>query len=425
MAAKRAAQRQEVIPPEATLPGVLIPPSEAADNQKSAYWIELLDNPEELRKALGTTEFFPLLREFPASLWGDRLSIYVYRLPDEDGMMVKNEAGARKYIKPIIRTPIDEDWIASKHGGGKYLLYLKLDNKASIKETTVRIDGPPKVAAGQTVEIDGRPVTVGSAQPASHAAEDKSDVAAVIEASASANRQNMEILAEGSKAAIQLVRDQATQAGKPDAASGIMDKLFTAMIDRIMNPPAVADPVDTFVKLQTLISKQNPEPEPEKEGAAEAAITLVERITGKSVADMMKPRTSAAAEDSYGWVAPVVGAAQHLIGQIPEIMREARLSRDMDFRRQVWLRSAPPGSAPNFFPTIQRPRMNAECSPPSPNPEPRRIQTNSPRTSWRPSAAASTPTRTWGRKLRPRSHSSTADRLKRWAWRSISRTKRP
>ena len=123
MAPKRAAQRQEILSPN--LPEVLIPPSDAKEEQKAAYWIELLDNPEELRKATGTTEFFQLLNEFPASLWGDRLSIYVYRLPDDDGMMVKNETGARKYIKPIIRQPINEDWLATKHGGGKYLLYLK------------------------------------------------------------------------------------------------------------------------------------------------------------------------------------------------------------------------------------------------------------------------------------------------------------
>ena len=207
MAPKRAAQRQEILSPN--LPEVLIPPSDAKEEQRAAYWIELLDNPEELRKATGTTEFFQLLNEFPASLWGDRLSIYVYRLPDDDGMMVKNETGARKYIKPIIRQPINEDWLATKHGGGKYLLYLKLDNKASIKETTVRIDGPPKLQPGQTVEMDGKPVPIGTAAP-SAPAEARTDVAAVIEASASANKQNMEILAEGSKAAIQFVRDQAS-----------------------------------------------------------------------------------------------------------------------------------------------------------------------------------------------------------------------
>ena len=77
---KRAAQRIDHTEP-ASLPEVLIPPGDAKDEQKAAYWIELLDNPEALRKATGTTEFFQLLNEFPASLWGDRLSISVMETP--------------------------------------------------------------------------------------------------------------------------------------------------------------------------------------------------------------------------------------------------------------------------------------------------------------------------------------------------------
>lgn len=375
MAPKRAAQRQEVLSPN--LPEVLIPPSDAKEEQKAAYWIELLDNPDELRKAIGTTEFFPLLREFPQSLWGDRLSIYVYRLPDDEGMMVKNELGARKYIKPIIRQPIDEDWIANKHGGGKYLLYLKLDNKASVKETTVRIDGPPKLQPGQTVEMDGKPVPIGAPAAAATPAESRTDVAAVIEASASANKQNMEILAEGSKAAIQLVRDQAAAATKPDAASGLMDKLLTAMIDRMMNPPAPIDPFTVLEKARTIFAP-NPAteaPEP-KDPPLTEAMNLVEKMSGKSFSDLVRGGKSAAAAPESAW-APFAPVALQFVTSLPNLMSEFRqtrameqYARDMQFRREVWMRTAKPGETPPLELLANNPAPPNRPAQPAAQPQP-------------------------------------------------------
>ena len=347
MAPKRAAQRQEVLSPN--LPEVLIPPSDAKEEQKAAYWIELLDNPDELRKAIGTTEFFPLLREFPQSLWGDRLSIYVYRLPDDEGMMVKNEVGARKYIKPIIRQPIDEDWIANKHGGGKYLLYLKLDNKASVKETTVRIDGPPKLQPGQTVEMDGKPVPIGTPAVAAPA-EPRTDIAAVIEASANANKQNTEMLTEGAKAAIQLVKDQASAAAKPDANSGLMDKILTAIVDRMMNPPPPPDPIAMLEKARTIFAP-NPAteaPEP-KDPPLTEAMELVEKMSGKPFSELVRGKASPVAQES-GW-APFAPVISQFVTSLPTLMAEFRQTRQLEiqarnlaFQREVWLRTAQPGT---------------------------------------------------------------------------------
>ena len=361
----------------------MISPANAAPEQQEAYWIELLDNPEELRKAIGTTEFFPLLRDFPGSLWGDRLSIYVYRLPDDDGMQIKNELGSRKYIKPIIRHPIDEEWLANKHGGGKYLLYLKLDNKASIKETTVRIDGAPKLQAGQTVEIDGKFVPVaGAAAAASTQAEAHSDVAAVIQASSDANKQNMEILAAGSKAAIELVREQSSAALKPDPQNGMVEKLITVLLERVMQPPApVADPIDTFVKLQTLVQKNNPEPAEPKDPPLEEAMTLVEKFTGRSFSDLMKNKSSAPVDSGPNWGAIALGVAEKFFAVAPTLFQQAIYSKQQEFQRAVWLRSAKPGEAPPpSLLAVNVPQINpaatnvneartAQPNPPAPQPE--------------------------------------------------------
>ena len=45
MTAKRAAQRKDQEP--ASLPEVLIPPGDAKENEKAAYWIDLLGNVAE------------------------------------------------------------------------------------------------------------------------------------------------------------------------------------------------------------------------------------------------------------------------------------------------------------------------------------------------------------------------------------------
>jgi hypothetical protein len=345
--AKRATQRQTVEQPE--FPATLIPPGEAQGKDRSAYWIGLLANLDDLKAATETTDFFELMQEFPAAVW-DRLAIYLYRLPDDSGMLIKNSDEKPHYIK-ILRQPLTEEFVAKIWGGGKYQAYLKIDNKEVLRKHTFRIDGDPKVQPGQRVEIDGKAVPINGAAPAA-TADSRSDLATVIEASASANKQNMEILAEGSKAAIQLVRDQAANAAKPDASSGLMDKMMTALIDRLMNPPAPADPIDTFVKLQGILNK-NPETAPEAEDPPlEKAMTLMEKVSGKSFSELVKGSRSATAAPESAW-APFAPVALQFVTSLPTIMSEVRQTRqlemqtkDLEFRRAVWLRTAQPGAQP-------------------------------------------------------------------------------
>lgn len=368
MAPKRATARREESNPS-PLPEVLSSPSKVSPGQRDAYWLQLLDEPEQFKAAVQTEELWPMLKSFPEALWGDRLSIFIYRLPDDEGVMVKNAEGQAKYIKPVIRFCIDEDWVATKHGGGKYQLYLKLDDTV-IRKHTFRIDGAPKVQPGQTVELDGKPVSVG--QPAPPTIDNRSDLASVIEAQRGANDKGMEILTRAAEASITMVKEQAANAAKPDAASGIVDKLLTVMIDRMMNPPAAPDPIDTFVKLQTLMQKPNPEPEAQhNEGALTQGLELVERLTGKSMPDLMKPRSAAAETNDYGWVGPVVGAVTNFIDRIPQIMHEARLSRAMEFQRQAYLRNTTPGTpVPKELVEVNSPpeQPRAAAAPATPQP---------------------------------------------------------
>lgn len=350
MPRRSAAVRQTEASPDPSLPAVLIPPSQAKAEQKEAYWIQLLDNPEELRKAVGTSEFFPLLREFPQTLWGDRLSIYVYRMPDDEGLMVKNPVGAKKYIKPIMRQPIDEDWLANRHGGGKYLLYLKLDDKDTLKETTVRIDGPPKVQPGQIVEMEGKVVPVGAAAAPAPAADARSDVATIIDANSKAEEKRMEMVLQTNKATIDMVKEQA-------AGNTQRDPITIAIeLVKLIQPQPQKDPALTALemmdKMESIIARRNPqhtEPADSEDPPIDKAIALLERTTGKNFSDLMRgsgSRPAAAQQDSWGWVAPVVGAAKDFISQLPAILEQTRRARAEEFSRQVWLRTAQPGQTP-------------------------------------------------------------------------------
>ena len=379
MPRKSAAARQPE-PEPASLPEVLIPPSQAKETEREAYWIELIDNPVDFKKAISTTtDFFALLKQLPEALWsGGRLSIYLYRLPDEDGLMVKNAEGQGKYIRPVIRAPIDMDWIGSRNGGGKYKLYLKLDSKETLREETVRIDGAPKVQAGQTVEVDGKSVAVGSATPTAQTADTRSDVATIIDANSKAEEKRMEMLLDANKASIELVKEQAAH-NAPQR-----DPLTTAIeLVKLLQPAQPAkDPtlaaLEIVEKIDAMNARRNPQPaeaaEPE-EPPLEKAMSLMEKMSGKSFSDLMKGKSPAAAPES-AW-APFAPVALQFVTSLPNLLAELSRNkqieiqaRDLAFRREVWLRTAQPGENPpaellamNPAPAAQTPQRPAQPQP--------------------------------------------------------------
>lgn len=342
---RRATQRQPE-PEPATLPEVLISPSNAAPNEKDAYWIALVDNPADFRKAIATEDFWPLLRKMPASLWSDnRLSLYLYRLQDDDGMMIKNPTGAKKYQK-VLHQAIDEEFVSQRWGGGKYTLYLKLDSEHTLKECTFSIDGAPKLQTGQTVEIQGKPVAVGTAAPAAAPPPAESDTAKVIDALSGAYESATAVQKHASLTAIDMVKEQLL---KPDANSSLLDKLLPILIERALQlPPPPPDPLAQLkLAKEILTPAQAPEPAEPKDPPITEAMSLVESFTGKPFSELIAGKKNPAAQpDNYGWVQPVMGAVQQFVAQLPQILLEARISRAQEFERQVWARNAKPGEAP-------------------------------------------------------------------------------
>ncbi len=354
MAAKRATARTiEAVQPEPSLPGVLIPPSMTPEHQRAAYELELIDNPEEFRKAISTEEFFPMVKSFPEAWWKGRLSMTLYRMEDEDGVMLKNADGKKKKMLTF-HVPVDDEYVAKRWGGGKYRFYLQLDHKDTLRQETFEMDksvwGPPKVMPGQTVEIDGKAVTVtGTVIPPAAQADPRSDVATIIDANSRAEEKRSEMLLEAHKASIELVKENAITAAKPDAQSGLMDKFLTVMIERMMNPPApppTPDPIDTFVKLQGLIQKQNPETPDPKDPPITEAMDLVEKFTGKSFSELMRGKSAPAAEATPPWLAIALGVAEKFFAVAPTLFQQATYAKSLEFQRAVWLRSAQPGAQP-------------------------------------------------------------------------------
>ena len=159
------------------MPDVLVPLSEIPEHQRGAYEIEAINDPDMFQKILSNENFFEMIAGFPDAWWsGGRLSMYLYRHENDDGLMIKNPVGEGNYIKPVIRQPVDRDWIANRNGGGKYQLWLNLSSpnpanpakniSTTVKKYTFRIDGPPMVKEGQVIEL-GRKAGIGRRSRAS------------------------------------------------------------------------------------------------------------------------------------------------------------------------------------------------------------------------------------------------------------------
>lgn len=343
-------RKAEISQQDPSLPVVPIPPSEAKENEKSAYWLQLASDPDAFAEAIKTEDFFRLLRILPEALWGETLRLYLYRKEDDTGLMVKNPVGAKyNYKKVLFRPPSEEvqEWVMQNYGGGKYefkLNWVQGKDSKTIKQHTFDLDGPPKVQPGEIVEINGKPVTIAAAPVAQPPAERPSETATVIEALSEANRQNMEMVTKGAGAAIEIVKAQAIQPVKtPESAqSSIMDKFLLAMIDKMMAPPP--DPLATLKAAKELFASENPVTIETPDPPLEQAMGLVEKFTGKTFSQLLHGRSNNSAanpEDSgWSWLGPVIVRA---IEAAPNLIAQTRIARAEEFSRQVALHNAKNG----------------------------------------------------------------------------------
>jgi hypothetical protein len=385
MSRKSSAQSKE----PASLPDVPLPLSEVPESQRAAYELEVIDDPEMFRKVLSSEDFFQMIASFPDAWW-ERLSMYLYRLEDDGGLMVKNASGQDKYILPIIRHPVDRDWIGKKNGGGKYQLFLNLSHpspgnpdrriQTTVRKYTFRIDGPPIVKDGQVVEMGGKPVSVnGVAAPPLPG--QPSEAAQLMETSNEATKSAMGILEHASKNAIEMVKEQAKNAAAPPPSNPIQDKLMEAIIAKAFAAPAapasnpVNDKIMEMVVERAFAPRTEPDRAEKEETKLEEVSDFVQTVTGKTLAEIARGAKPVPAGSETPWYAPLVGAAVNFGSNLLERWPAIIAQQNERLRLEIHLRSlgqpgqpqlAPPPPPPG--PTIVQPRQAPPAPPANPTP---------------------------------------------------------
>jgi hypothetical protein len=321
----------------------IIPPHQVPQEEREAYWQGLLQNLSGLRAAIATTEFFPLLRAIPKALWERRLFVYLYRTHPK----VKNSDKIR-YIDKIAE-PIDEAWVKENHGGGGYTAYLNLDGEDQLKQISFMIDGAPKFQPGQVlVDEQGNPLSSSAAKPAES---ERSDLAQVLEASRESNKAALEGASQIVEIGGELLKKQLGLTPPPE--NKLQDRLLEILLTRTLEKEPAADPMTLALTLmerfESIIAKRSPVPSddaPEKETKLNETIDTIKELTGvENLRDLWK-KADKVTDNSYGWVGPVVGAAQSFFQQLPLILHQMAENRRLEFERAVYLRSTQqPGAA--------------------------------------------------------------------------------
>lgn len=315
---------------EAVSEGSIISPLEVSAADRDAYWNGLFEDPDQLRAATSTTEFFPLLHAIPLALWEKRLMVYIYRTAPK----VKNQAGERAFIEKIAHA-FDEEYVKANHGGGSYICYLNLDRETQLKQCTFSIDGPPKFLPGQTlVDSQGNPIAPAVPPPA----ETKSELSQAIAATADANKIGLELIAKGSESAIEMQQRVFEKAAGLSGNNG-NDKLLELLIAHVFDKPK-EDPTVTALtlmdKLESIIARRMPaEPPAEKETPLSETLEVVSQLTGgQSLPDLIAKKNSRAGDD---WVSLAIGAAAKLIENGPTMLQQIFQNQERQFQRQLAL----------------------------------------------------------------------------------------
>ena len=92
--------------------------------------------PEDTGKRLSV---FELMEKLPESEWTDHVC-YIYR---RSNSITKTENNAKKYLTKV-KFLIDEEWIKTNYGGGRFEIFFKnMKSGSCIRQEMVEIEGPP------------------------------------------------------------------------------------------------------------------------------------------------------------------------------------------------------------------------------------------------------------------------------------------
>jgi hypothetical protein len=199
--------------------------------------------------------------EYLAGLNADELAIcdvYVYR---------KEPLATEGYLTKV-HEAIDRQWLQDRFGGGTFEVTIRNKAGKSHYERNIKIVGDPKLierekpAASAAAATSGTPDNMGRLCDLLERTIDRLDQRGAPPAPSAAQDNAISIVAEGAKQAIGLVAEQAKQAARPpepSRESALTDRLLTATIERLANPPAApaAPPPNPLLDklLQTAIDR--------------------------------------------------------------------------------------------------------------------------------------------------------------------------
>jgi len=263
--------------------------------------------PAEAVGAQKTPEFWPYFEAIRMDDWSPyRHKLFLYRYKGQDPVgsadfLEKNESGVLTLANgDTVQLNNREDTefaIAQRYGGGLFRLILKRGSER-ITETRVSIDQPRKAIPAMQHEASGPTIsTMGdaTAEVAHHA----------INTIAGQERLAVDVGVNALRSAAEVVQ-RFSQPQPP--VNSEMDQMFRGlmvrMMERMLNPPAAADPIDLLTKVMTLQQQLNPSGQ---------GNPLVSRIMDSAVENLLKPQPSG----------PVVSAAAELVRQLPSVAQYA------------------------------------------------------------------------------------------------------
>jgi hypothetical protein len=357
-------------------PERIIPPSQIPPEHKDAYWTALMEGGTELIRAACVTEnFFTLLREIPKSFWESRFFVYLYRKQPK----VRN-SDKERYIDRYSE-PIDENTVKEEHGGGEYLAYLNMNGKEQLKQITFAIDGPPKLKPGQIlVDANGAPLP--TSQPTTGP---QSEAAQSIEAASAATTAAVSIMERGTQGVIDMQNKLVERS--LGLGNNQRDPIETAIrLLEVMRPAGAATPAPAadpmtaaltlMEKMETIIDKRieriapkDDTPRQDDETIFERGAAIVEKVTGKSLAQVMG-KTAAAADTTPTWLTPVLAIASTFVQQLPNLLHQAAENRKTEFNRQVYLANLQRGNPTPMPNTPELPAPPAPAAPLQHQPQP-------------------------------------------------------
>jgi hypothetical protein len=296
--------------------------------------------------------FFDALTEIPQGAWG-MLTVYLYRLDPK----IQNREGEGKYIE-CLGSVLTEEMVQKKHGGGKYEAWLKA-GRTTLKRHRFWIDGEPIIQAGQILRGAGTTV-----QPGAAIAPNEDSIAKIVTAviaatkgDSSAANAGIEVMKKAMMDGLELTSTIANKRLESTTGSGVGDKLFEALLPRLLAPPQTDPILLELAKaaISNMKSDRRENPEPTKTGGIASELTLLKELTGvESLRELMDLGGQTKAQP--WWVTIVTNA----IEKLPAVISQVAEMQQRGFERAVMAHQLgaggrPLAAPPNMIPTGQAP----------------------------------------------------------------------